>query len=274
MKRTAPEIRAFITENIVGRSSAELVEMVNARFGTSYTVKSLGSSLKNWGLRSGIGHGPPKGHRSSVFPEDVASFIEANYLGTSYTDMAAILNARFGTNYTRGQIKSFYGNHHLNSGLTGRFDKGHVPYNKGKTWDEYMSEEAKEKASKTQFKNGQLPPNTKPIGWERIDRDGYVEVKVRMRPSKSTCNDNFVLKHRLVWEQANGPIPEDCNVIFKDGNKLNCELSNLMLVTRAQHVVMNKCHLRSNVPEYAETSVLIADLKSAARKRKLARKEK
>ena len=273
MKRTAPEIRAFIEENVDGRSRAELVEMVNAKFGSAYTVKSIGSSLKNWGLRSGLGRGKPKGYRSAVFPEEVASFIETNYVGTSHADMAEILNERFGANYTAAQIKSFHGNHHLNSGLNGRFTKGHIPYNKGKTWDEYMSEESRKNASATQFKKGNLPPSTKPIGWERINPDGYTEVKIRMRPSRSTCNDNFVLKHRLIWEQANGPIPEGCIVIFKDGNKQNFDLNNLMLITKAQNAVMNHSHLRSKTPEYAETSVLIADIKSAVRKKKLAKRE-
>jgi RNA polymerase sigma factor FliA len=33
--------------------------------------------------------------------------------------------------------------------------------------------------------------------------------------------------HRIVWAHTNGPIPEGYQVMFKDGDKLNCDLSNL-----------------------------------------------
>lgn len=38
--------------------------------------------------------------------------------------------------------------------------------------------------------------------------------------------------HRLNWEAAYGPIPKGRLLSFKDGNTLNCELSNLECVTR------------------------------------------
>ena len=42
-------------------------------------------------------------------------------------------------------------------------------------------------------------------------------------------------KHRVVWEQAHGPIPEGYLVKFKDGNRMNCSIDNLYLVSRADH---------------------------------------
>ena len=194
MKRTPDEIRAYITENVTGRSRQELADMVNAKFGTDYTAVRIASCLKNWGLRNG---------------------------------------------------------------LTGRFQPGHVPPNKGKKG--YCAPGSK----KTQFKPGILPANSKPIGYERINRDGYTEVKVRMRKSRPNCNDNFVLKHRLIWEQTNGPIPDGYIVIFKDGDKSNFNLDNLMLITKAENAVLNQSHLRSSEPEFMETTILLADLKSA-----------
>lgn len=125
-----------------------------------------------------------------------------------------------------------------------------------------------EKSRATQFKSGNLPHNTKPIGYERLSRDGYIEVKVKMRPSNPKCNDNFVPKHKLVWEAANGPVPEDCVITFKDGNKQNIALENLACITRGQNAIMNQAHIRCDNPDAFEVCLAMADIKSAVSKRK------
>lgn len=42
--------------------------------------------------------------------------------------------------------------------------------------------------------------------------------------------------HRLVWEKFYGVIPDGCVVHHKDENKLNWDIDNLELLTRADHV--------------------------------------
>lgn len=37
--------------------------------------------------------------------------------------------------------------------------------------------------------------------------------------------------HRYLWEQANGKVPKGYNVVFKDGNTMNCVLENLECIT-------------------------------------------
>ncbi|WP_415907042.1 sigma-70 family RNA polymerase sigma factor [Oleiharenicola sp. Vm1] len=44
--------------------------------------------------------------------------------------------------------------------------------------------------------------------------------------------------HHVIWTEANGPIPDGCNLYFKDGDNQNCRLSNIVCapiadVTRA-----------------------------------------
>lgn len=108
-----------------------------------------------------------------------------------------------------------------------RFKKGSVPPNKGKNEDQFRSPEANERCKATQFKKGHTPANAKPVGYERVCKeDGYVYIKV-------DGVNKMVLKHRWLWEQANGPIPKGYNITFKDGNRQNCELSNLVLMSRA-----------------------------------------
>ncbi|MEN6487843.1 MAG: HNH endonuclease [Smithella sp.] len=65
----------------------------------------------------------------------------------------------------------------------------------------------------TQFKKGNKPANWVPIGTERTNRDGYVEVKI----ADGRLNKNWKAKHIFIWETANGPVPKGHVVIFGDG---------------------------------------------------------
>lgn len=109
-----------------------------------------------------------------------------------------------------------------------RFTKGHTPANKGKK----MKPEVYLKAQPTMFKKGNKPHNYMPVGSEAITKDGYVKVKIA-DPNK------WELKHRLVWEQHNGPIPKGYNVQFKDGNRANTCITNLYLISKSDQISDN-----------------------------------
>lgn len=113
----------------------------------------------------------------------------------------------------------------------GHFKKGLTPHNKGKKWEDYMSEESIERAKKGQFKKGQLPHNTKPEGYERFDKDGYTLVKTEGK---------FVLKHRKIWEEHYGKIPKGYIVVFKDNNRQNFDIENLECITNYEIRLRNR----------------------------------
>lgn len=52
--------------------------------------------------------------------------INNNYMKTA-KELAEMFNKKFKMNLTPQNIKNFRGNYKLNSGLTGRFEKGNVP---------------------------------------------------------------------------------------------------------------------------------------------------
>lgn len=104
-----------------------------------------------------------------------------------------------------------------------QFVKGQEPPNKGKSIEEFMSAEGIERSSRTRFKKGHLPHNTREVGTECVHADGYVYLRI-----ESGC----VLKHRHVWEQHNGEIPYGMTIAFRDGNRQNCDIANLELVSR------------------------------------------
>jgi hypothetical protein len=110
-----------------------------------------------------------------------------------------------------------------------QFKKGMTSWNKG-TKGVMMG------GVETQFKKGQNPHNTKPIGY-RSTRDGYMVEK--------TAN-GFKMVHVLMWESINGPVPKGFFVVFKDRNKSNITLDNLELIDRHEHMRRNTVH---NLPE-------------------------
>jgi hypothetical protein len=106
-----------------------------------------------------------------------------------------------------------------------------------------------------------------PIGAER-ERAGYVEVKVRERPSTPSGRDNWALKHVLAYERAHGPVPEGHVVLFADGDRRNFDPDNLVAVPRRVVAVLNKPSSPSwHDRETLEACVAIAELSIAARER-------
>ena len=211
----------------------------------------------------GISRGAP----SALFPAEIRQYIQDHHPGCGPKDMAAVLNERFGTAFTTVQIKAYYHNHGISSGLTGHFGKGHPSPNKGKKGT------CPKGAEKSWFRPGNLPPRTKPIGYERVRQDGYVEVKVKMRPSQPDRNDNFVMKHRLLWEQANGPLAPGEVLIFKDGNRQHVTLENLMKVTVQERLEMTRRGYHTGNPALTESGALVARLNCTLRTQGKKRKE-
>ena len=189
-------------------------------------------------------------------------FILDNYKGRYNQELADLFNQKFNTNITSRTIKSYKANNKLNSGLTGKFRKGQTPHNKGKK----MPKEVYEKVKHTMFAKGSVPPNHRPVGSERISKDGYIEVKVA-EPNK------WRLKQRVVYEEAKGKIPEGCTIIFLDGNKRNFDIDNLRCITRSELLYLN-CNGLNNSNEITETGILMARLDSAKNKKKQELKDK
>lgn len=115
------------------------------------------------------------------------------------------------------------------TGRTGCFEKGHEPHNKGVP----MADHVRERCAATMFRRGGLPHNTKGHGHERIDsKDGYVVMIVDEVNPWTGAATRPVHKHRWLWEQANGPIPDGYALKCLDGDKTNTDPSNWEAVPR------------------------------------------
>lgn len=191
------------------------------------------------------------------YTEEQIQFLRENIAGRSYNDMTRLFNERFGLALNAGRIKSALDRYKLRNGRDGRFRRGRTPANKGKKrlWQGGVE---------TQFKPGHMPNTYKPVGAERISSDGYAMVKVA-DPNK------WRAKHVVMWEQVNGPVPLGHVVIFANGNRLDINLDNLILISRRELVVLNKFGLISADAELTRSGVAVADiyLKISERKKRL-----
>ena len=239
-KWTAEEI-SFLRENYVTMSTADLA----THFGV--TKDQVKSAAGNHGI---------KGKRRN-FTEADLTYIREAYPDTSTEIVAKNLGrtvlAIYGIATKLGLHKSeeyqaekrrMEAERLKTAGVAFRYPKGNVPANKGLRRPGWSVGRMKE----TQFKKGQPSGNWKPIGSERIcSKDGYILIKVTEGQPL-----NYRHKHVVVWEEANGPVPKGHVVVFKDGDKLNCDLANLELITRAELMQRNTFH---NFPEDVKAQI-------------------
>jgi hypothetical protein len=224
--RYTPEQIKYLKQIYKGRHISEITKLFNKRFKLSQTENSIKSAAQNRGIKSGYKHRPT--HSQKYFDRHI-SFIKKHLPGNHYAEFVPKFNERFGMKVTIMQMISLCKRLGVKTGFTGQFPKGHIPQNKGKKGLYYAG------CEKTWFKLGHRPENWRPVGSERVNVNGYIEIKVA-EPNKWKC------KHISIWEKENGPVPKRHCVIFLNGNKNDLNLDNFMLISREAHAVM--CHMK------------------------------
>lgn len=223
------EIKAYIRDNYSGSTPAKMAEQVNALFGTSYTRRQIQNYCNNSGLRTGNPQRAPQ-HYTRLFSAEVMAFICEHHKGVRPVEMAEIVNKRFGTTYTVSQITSFYNNRKLRSGIRV------VP----------------------------TPRPISPVGSERKGKYGELTVKVSMEGGNKRNPGTFRSKYQLAWEREHGPIPEGNAIICLDGDRNNCDLSNLCMVTRQEASYLNLHQdIKSKEPEILDARIMLSKVAAA-----------
>jgi len=146
------------------------------------------------------------------------------HLGRSCSGMAMKLGIQKSEAFRNDPVLS--GRTNGQRGGSTRFKPGHKAWNKGMKGIDIGGKE-------TQFKPGHKPHNTRHDGAISI-RDGYKYIRV--------SESNWQPLHRHVWEKEHGPIPEGLNLVFKDQDRMNCQLSNLELIDNAELMSRNTIH--------------------------------
>lgn len=114
----------------------------------------------------------------------------------------------------------------IKTGRTGHFPKGNIPWTAGKKLPFNANSAA------TQFKAGQVPHNVKFAGHQRLSDDGYIYISVPETNPHTGYERRHVHKHRWLWEQANGPVPDGMVLKCLDGDKTNCDPANWEAIPR------------------------------------------
>lgn len=209
-----------------------------------------------------MGNALPTTHAVRWTPERTAWF-RAFVPGHTESEISAEHERVFGAPLSKGQIGNAKTKLGVRSGTHGgRFQKG--------CDGGFKSEEHRRKFMEagraTRFKKGQLngiaAQREQPVGSERVNKDGYVEVKVA-EGLQSSPTSNFRPKHHVVYEQAYGSIPRGCNVVFADGDKRNFDPSNLVVVPRGLWATISRKHIAYWDAESLGTAMNIARLVSA-----------
>jgi len=251
----SPAMVEFLRDQYRVMALKDLVVVFNAEFGLAKTFSEIHSALKNHHIVSGRqGSEITRGHSRLFSPAQVA-FIRTRYQDLTYTELAAALADAFGIAVTAGQIRTFVRNHHITCGRSGRFEKGNRSWNSGTKGQGLTGR------NKTSFAKGNIPSNTRELGAERISKDGYVEVKVAEQNPYTGCPTRFKAKHVVVWEQANGQLPPGMMLRFLDGNPLNCDPANLVLISRGENAILNKSGLTGMPAEIMPSCIHYARLR-------------
>ncbi len=195
------------------------------------------------------------------------AFIRARYSDLSAAEIATILGCGIRSVYNRANALGIHKNPEWiaerarrrslspdHGGRATRFNADQVPWNKGKPYD------AGGRSAETRFKpghrSGRAGAMWQPVGSLRINSDGYLQRKVN---DDAPFYKRWRAEHIVVWEAANGPLPAGHAIVFKDGDKMNCDLENLECITRQELMLRNTVHRYG--PEIAGLSQLRGALK-------------
>lgn len=153
-------------------------------------------------------------------------WLQANAPTMGRMELTAAFNAQFGMNKSTTAIASFVNRRGwIRKGVTGRFQNGHKPWNKGTV--------GKMQANSGSFQKGHLL-NTAADGDERErTMNGYTYMYRRV-------DGKFIPRARAVWQQENGNIPDGAVIVHIDNDRLNDSIENLMLVTKGEVLELSK----------------------------------
>lgn len=238
-----------------GKNKVWTTEQVNrlmelySQYSSNTVAQMLGKSLPS--VKSKIkALGLIKGRRHFTKDEDYV--LHKLYKDTPSALIAFILDRSIHSIYHRADFLKLYKDpdylHEINQNLGrklsdhGRqfvFKKGHSPMNKGLKQKQYMSAEAIERTKATRFHKGRTNHNLLNEG----------DITIHKRKNRNTPPYKWIktdgkmrMLHVVNWEREYGPVPEGLILAFRTPDTMNCEVSNLKLITREENMSRNSIH--------------------------------
>lgn len=183
----------------------------------------------------------PKYKRHNYTEEEV-EWLKENVYGVRHEELARRFNERFGTSVNRYNIKNMLIRRGIKNGLNQSDLTKEMKQFIFDNYKEISNQELADRVNKefgTNFNARKFMDfkcnNNLQSGYrfevenlrkkkhleETIRQDGYTYIKV---------NEDWIPKQRYVYEQYHGEIDERNVIIFKDGDKTNFDIDNLIMV--------------------------------------------
>lgn len=191
--RWTPKMDALLTE-LYGTSSAkEIAEILNAKFGTGLTPNAIYNRARGRVRLYKTYHN---------YTEEQVEWLRQNVSKYHSKDLAHEFNKTFQADVDSMSVRNQCQLKGIKLGCSSH--KGYRHY-----------------------KNA-------PIGTEFTNHRGEVFVKVSdEKRDRGYSGYNWKLKSHLVWEQHHGEVPEGHGIVYLDGNRANCDISNLECVSNS-----------------------------------------
>lgn len=147
-------------------------------------------------------------------------------------------NQKFDKNICLSAFKGFMQRHNIFSDNNGRFKNGDVAWNAGITGEDYFAHYDREKVQEN-CKKMHEANRTAILGEEKII-NGVPYVRVVAGRRTKSRNEAWERKRLVVWRLAYGAVPKGHLIIHLDGDRMNCELSNLVCMPKKYMTLLSK----------------------------------
>lgn len=213
------------------RNCTELAEALKDIFG----LDANSSAIKYWFAKR---FGTYTMYGCHDFSEAEDEFIKKYYPDNGPEKTVEMLNEIFDTNRTRNSVR-YRANKKLNVHVSESFTKALVKSNCDKMHNSW----SKQSGTVRQY----------------VRKDGR-GIEYVMKASDGQWKTAGI----VIWEEANGQIPEGYRLIYLDGDNSNYQLDNLYLASfrLAHQVVRNKCYQSGN-PEITKSLIKYYELRNA-----------
>lgn len=221
MRTWTAEEEAWLAERFPTEHIGALLDGFEREFGRRPSKHAMEQKCFRMGLRKAPRSLPDRAVRTvrwSCEPE-MQAWMEANDAGQSLTELSTAFAREFGFPLSRPQVNLWRS---ANGRQTRRSHGG-----------------GRKRA---------------PVGSERDTGRGYVLVKVAEEAAVAQSKDNWRMKHELVYERENGPVPEGRVIVFADGDHGNLDPANLVAVPKRLIARLNS----PDSPEWHDVETLRA----------------
>ena len=236
------EMDQFLIDNYEKMVYDDLAEVMTERFGRKITKYAIFGRLRNLREKYGYTINKKPSKRKPLWTKEMDEVLLKNYMDTRYEDLADLISKQFNVKISLHSIARRVAELKANKRLHWTKAMDHFlieNYNDigPKELAPIMSNvfkihvTSKAMHQRAQRLNVRINEINCPIGTEH-DYGYCIRVKVNDYPpnEREKWTDNWVLKQKYIWEQANGPVPEHHCIIFADGDNRNFELSNLRCI--------------------------------------------